>query len=203
MNRQLITVTSILTASLLVASTGMRAAEDPPEGEVTVSTPSTASGAGAKEGVSPAVVPSASEQGHKFIGEAARGNMAEIRLGELAQQQADSAEVREYGARLAEDHRQANEKLLPIAQNNDVAWPIELKVEDQQLVDRLSELSGNQFDEKFMKASLKAHEKDVQKYEKMAGKIEVNELDQYVQETLPVLRDHLARAREIAGQSAH
>ena len=44
----------------------------------------------------------------EFARKAAEGGLKEVRLGELAQQQAESEEVQQFGQRMVEDHGQAN-----------------------------------------------------------------------------------------------
>lgn len=144
---------------------------------------------------------SLSEKDQKFIEKAAEGNMAEVALGDIAQQKASSDQVRQFGQRMVQDHGQANEKLKPIAQAKGVQWPEQLKDKHQELADKLSQLSGKEFDKKYMEEMVKDHEKDVEKYEKMAEKVEDQDLKQYIESTLPILREHLELAKQIeAGQ---
>ena len=44
----------------------------------------------------------------KFLTEAIEGNFAEVQMGELAQKNGQSAEVKSYGQMLATDHNAAN-----------------------------------------------------------------------------------------------
>ena len=138
-----------------------------------------------------------SEKAQKFIEKAAKGNMGEVALGEVAREKGSSDAVRQFGARMAEEHGKANDELKAIAQAKGVQWPEQLKEQHQELADELSQLSGQEFDQKYMKEMVKAHEKDVEKYEKMAQEIEDPEVKQYIEGTLPVLREHLELAKQI------
>ena len=50
-----------------------------------------------------------------FVTEGIQGNLAEVRMGQLAQEKGQSQDVRAFGQMLATDHGEANEKLMQIA----------------------------------------------------------------------------------------
>jgi putative membrane protein len=51
----------------------------------------------------------------KFYRDAAEGGMAEVAMGNLAQQKAQSPSVKDFGAQMVKDHSAANEKLKALA----------------------------------------------------------------------------------------
>ena len=55
-----------------------------------------------------------SEKDKTFAKDADIVNTAEIELGKLAQQNAQSDEVKQFGERMVQDHSAANQKLMPI-----------------------------------------------------------------------------------------
>ena len=137
------------------------------------------------------------EQARTFIEEAAGGNLGEVVVGARAEHRADSAEVRQYGLMMVDDHHKANRELIPIAEANDVDWPTQLPEKMKQLIDELKQLSGAEFDRKYMNAMLEEHRKDIDKYQQMQGKVEDEALSQYIETTLPILKEHLDRAEQI------
>jgi putative membrane protein len=140
---------------------------------------------------------SMSKESKDFITEAAKGNLGEVVMGTRAQNTTENPEIRQYGLRLVEDHSAANQQLKPIAEANGVEWPEKPTEEHQKLEQKLSKLSGKDFDKKFMEEMVKDHEKDVEKYEKMVEQVKDEQLKEYVQATLPVLKEHLEMARTI------
>src|SRR5918993_259542 len=58
---------------------------------------------------------SADKATEKFLKEAIEGNLAEVQIGELAQQQGESEAVRSFGKQLATDHGNANQNATAIA----------------------------------------------------------------------------------------
>ena len=66
------------------------------------------------------------------------------------------------------------------------------------MYDRLSKLSGGQFDEQFVKAMVTDHKKDIAKYEKEAKS--KSPLADFAKETLPTLEHHLQTAETLEKQ---
>src|SRR5690349_3627449 len=85
-----------------------------------------------------------------FIKEAATGGLMEVELGKLAAEKASSAEVKQFGQRMVDDHGKANQQLSTIAQQKNVQVPTELTGKAKSDYDRLSKLSGEQFDRAYM-----------------------------------------------------
>src|SRR6476646_6778040 len=63
---------------------------------------------------------------HQFVMDAARGGMAEVELGKLASEKAESAQVRQFGERMVTDHGKANDELKSLAQQKNITLPTAL-----------------------------------------------------------------------------
>lgn len=131
-----------------------------------------------------------------FIMEAACGGMAEVALGELAQQKGQSDAVKQFGKHMVDDHSKANNELKELAGRKGVVVPAALKPKYQKVVDSLSKLSGAEFDKQYMREMVKDHENDVSAFQKEADKGKDSELTSWVRQTLPTLQDHLKMARD-------
>ena len=140
----------------------------------------------------------AQEEGRAFITEAARANLGEVVLGARAQERGSSAEVRQYGLMMVDDHHKANRELILIAERKDVEWPSGLPELHSQLMDKLKGMSGQAFDRTYITGMVEDHQKDIEKYQQAMDKVQDEELKQYIETTLPILKDHLARAQQIA-----
>lgn len=66
------------------------------------------------------------DSGDVFLKTAAQGNQAEIALGQLALQKAESAEVKQFGAKMIQDHQQANQEVQQLASKEGVQLPKEM-----------------------------------------------------------------------------
>lgn len=60
---------------------------------------------------------------------------------------------------------------------------------------RYRALSDGGFDRKYIAEMVKDHEKDVKTYEKMSKEVTDVQVKQYMETTLPVLKEHLQMAR--------
>lgn len=134
----------------------------------------------------------------KFMKEAAQGGMAEVELGRLAQQKASSDDVKKFGQRMVDDHSKANDKLKELANAKGVNLPQSLNAKDQATKDRLSKLSGEQFDKAYMTDMLKDHKKDISAFQSESNMGHDVDVKNFATQTLPTLRDHLKDAQGIA-----
>jgi len=132
----------------------------------------------------------------KFLTEAVRGDLAEVKLGELAQQRGQSEGVREFGEMLVEDHSKALKKTAELAKDLNVIPPAQPTAEQTQKHDALARLSGAEFDKQFAAEMVKGHQEEIAKYEKQAasGDSKVAEL---AEDLLPTLEEHLMAAQRL------
>jgi putative membrane protein len=140
----------------------------------------------------------ASASDRAFIGKAAAGGMAEVKLGQLASEKATSADVKKFGQMMVDDHTKANSQLIGIAQQAGVTAPKDLKPQDQALYDRLSKLSGDEFDRTYMRHMVTDHQKDVAEFKKASTSASDASVKQFATDTLPVLQKHLQDAQSIS-----
>lgn len=135
---------------------------------------------------------------HRFAKNAAAGGMAEVKLGELAQEKASDPSVKAFGRRMAEDHTKAGEQLRQVAQSQNITLPVELNATDQARYDQLRKLSGPEFDHAYMEMMVEDHEKDVAEFKREASSGKNPAIKDFAVQTLPTLEDHLREARDVA-----
>jgi putative membrane protein len=135
-----------------------------------------------------------------FMNKAAQGGLAEVQLGQLAQQNASSSAVKQFGEKMVSDHTQANQQLMSVAQQKGVTPPSDLDTHDKNTKDRLSKLQGAEFDKAYMQNMVKDHEKDVAEFKKEAQNGKDPDVKAFAQKTLPTLEQHLQMARSVASQ---
>lgn len=138
-----------------------------------------------------------SEKDKNFAKEAAMGGMAEVELGKLAQQNAQHDEVKQFGARMMQDHGAANQQLMPILSATDVTVPQQLDATHRKTYDRLAKMRGAEFDRAYMRDMVQDHEKTVKKFRQEAQHGNDPDLKAFAQNTLPVLEQHLKLAHEV------
>lgn len=132
-----------------------------------------------------------------FIKKAAQGGLAEVQLGQLAQQKASNQDVQKFAKRMVDDHTKANEQLKQVAEQDHVKLPDTLNAKDKALKAKLEGLSGQQFDQIYMKDMVQDHRKDVAEFERESKAAKDANVKNFAKETLPVLQSHLQEAEHI------
>jgi putative membrane protein len=140
---------------------------------------------------------SVSDKDRDFIKEAASGGMAEVKLGQLAQEKASDTGVRNFGRRMVDDHQAADARLKQVADKVGVAVPSTIDKKDQATYDRLSKLNGPAFDRAYMQEMVADHRKDIGDFQKEANAAKNPDLRNFVQQTTPTLQQHLAMAQQV------
>lgn len=134
----------------------------------------------------------------KFIQEAAESGMFEVQIAQLASSKASNADVKAFATTLANDHKNANNELMQLANSKKVELPAAPPRGKRKDIEKLGKLSGAEFDRKFMhEVGIKDHEKDIKKFEKASGKVKDADLKGWIDKTLPKLREHLAMAQKL------
>jgi putative membrane protein len=131
-----------------------------------------------------------------FAKKAAGDGMAEVKLGELAQQQAESDQVKQFGQRMVDDHGKANEKLKAIAEQKGIDLPQKMPDEAQQTYDQLQKKSGQEFDQAYMDKMVEDHHKAIDLFQQEAKGGQDPELQSFAEQTLPTLQQHLDLAQK-------
>jgi putative membrane protein len=141
---------------------------------------------------------SVSAADRKFVSEVAADNLTEVQLGQLAAQKATDDAVKRFAQRMVTDHGAANDELKKIADQKGMTLPTALDKRHQAKMDRLSKLSGADFDRAYMRDLVKDHVKDVKELQRRRDKTKDPDINAWVSKTLPAVRDHLKQAEEIA-----
>jgi len=129
-----------------------------------------------------------------FAVKAAQGGMAEVEMGNLAQQRGSNDQIRDYGKKLVNDHTKANNDLKDIANTENITLPTDMGASHRKTLDRLGKLSGSEFDREFFKESVADHRKDIDEFQKEANDGSDPALKNFAARTLPTLQDHLQTA---------
>jgi putative membrane protein len=142
-----------------------------------------------------ALAPAALAQaGNTFATKAAQGGMAEVKLGELAQQKGQSQAVKDFGSRMVADHTKANDELKSLAGRKGITLPSDVDARDQAIYDFLSKLQGAAFDRAYMRDMVADHRADVTEFRRESEHGSDADLKAFAAKTLPTLEDHLRMA---------
>jgi putative membrane protein len=134
----------------------------------------------------------------QFIKKAAAGGLAEVELGKLASEKAESPDVKQFGQRMVDDHTKANDQLKQVASEKGVTVPDKLNAKDAATKARLEKLSGKAFDRAYMSDMVTDHTKDVSEFRMESKNAKDPDVKNFASQTLPTLQDHLKEAKSIA-----
>ena len=160
------------------------------------STKESGASAGASSSQSGASSGKVSSSEEKMIKQLAEANMAEINAGKLAQDKAQSDEVKSFAKKMVDDHTKALDDLKQLAQSKGVTLPTEPNKQQMAMEQKLQGLSGDKFDKQYMKqAGDRAHKQTHELLEK-AAKAEDTDLKNYASKTMTAVEGHQQMAKE-------
>lgn len=139
----------------------------------------------------------------KFMEKAAQHGMAEVQMGQLAQQKAASQQVKDFAGRMVADHTKANGELKSLASARGLQLPTQPDGDHQKKMAKMQDKSGAEFDKAYMKDMVDDHKKDVSEFRKQAKSAKDPELKAFASKTLPTLEEHLKIAQDTEKSVRH
>jgi putative membrane protein len=133
-----------------------------------------------------------------FVLEAAKGGMMEVEAGNLAQQNASSQRVKDFGAMMVRDHSAANNELKSMVSGRNFMLPDSLPADMRKHMNELKKLNGKAFDSHYVSMMLSDHKKDVSKFEKESKDAKDADIRNWAGKTLPTLKTHLDSIQAIS-----
>lgn len=167
--------------------------------------------------------------GTQFLTKAMEANAAEVKIGELAENKSQNQRVKDFAMMVVKDHTMALDRMQTLLDdrnnakvaNNRVNWhQMKLSPMHQRTFDRLSKMSGADFDREFMTVMVGEHRnaiRDFQTHTRSHGNAPSTRQDNnrqkptdtkvdyardtdtiaFARETLPTLHKHLDMAQNI------
>ena len=121
-----------------------------------------------------------------------------IENSKLADKRAASAAVKEFAANMVIEHQKCYDKLAGVVKNRKIAVVSGLEKQEKEDHDRLSKLSGADFDREYMKWVVHHHKDAIGAIENQIKNGKNGEITTFAKEALPQLQDHLKRAEGLA-----
>lgn len=132
-----------------------------------------------------------------FIGAAADAHMAEVELGKLAEKNGTKEEVKTFGRQMVKDHGKANDNLKRVAEKMKATFPDKVRPKRQFKIDKMSKMSGDEFDTTYIISTFQNQERTVAGFEKARGEVSNPDLKKFIEDTLPVLKKDLEMAKKM------
>jgi len=133
----------------------------------------------------------------RFAKEAAKAGLAEIKLGKLAEGKGSSETVKNFGSKMVADHSKAAEELAAAAKKENLTLPSELSPKDQATYDKLSNLSGAEFDRAYAREMVRDHQADLAAFQREANTGKDDAIKNVASQTVPMIQEHLNQAKEM------
>ena len=130
-----------------------------------------------------------------FLKKAIEGNFAEVSMGDLAQKNGQSDDVKSYGKMLSTDHAAANQKAMDAAKSMGMNPPSGPNAKQKADFDKMSKMSGTAFDKMFATHMVADHQKDIAEYKKATKNKDA--AGEYAAGQIDTLQKHLEAARSL------
>ena len=154
--------------------------------------------AGLVIGASLAICQNVAESDKNFVLQAAKGGLMEVEMGKLAVSKAENSDVKSFGQRMIDDHSKANDSLKQVASGKGISLPADLDPKHKAEMNKLSALTGAQFDRSYMRLMVSDHKKDVSEFSRASQTAKDADIKKFAADTLPTLKQHLQEAEKIS-----
>ena len=138
-----------------------------------------------------------SKEDADFLVNAASVAMLEVQLGQLAQTNSHEQRVKNFGAMMVKDHKQAGEKLKALAAAKNITLPDSISNRQQKDKEQLRKKKGDAFDEAYINMMASDHKKNIDEFEKEATGGTNPDIKTLASESLRMLHIHFDSAINI------
>jgi putative membrane protein len=135
-----------------------------------------------------------------FVQKAGQGGMAEVELSKIAEKSASTPAIRQFAAKMVQDHTANNKELATIAAHENISLPKDLDSEHLALRDKLAGQKGAEFDRTYVAAMRDDHQKMDDLLKSSQSTVSTEELRTFIKKTTPVVEAHLQMAQNIKVQ---
>ncbi len=137
------------------------------------------------------------DRDEKMLVQLAQAHMGEISLGKLAQDKAESDQVKSFAKKMVDDHTKALDELKQMAQAKGVKLPEEAGKKQMAMEKKLQDLSGAKFDKQYMQqAGKQAHQDTHKLLQRAASRAEDTDLKNYASKAIGTVESHMQMAKE-------
>jgi putative membrane protein len=133
-----------------------------------------------------------------FVKKALEGNIGEIEMGKLALQKSNDDQVKQFAQRMVDDHGKMQDQLKPAAEQMGVKVPDGPSKGQMKSMDKMKALSGDAFDQAYIKDMVKDHKGDDSDFKMEAQSTQNPQLKQLVMQSDQTIESHLQQIEQIA-----
>jgi putative membrane protein len=132
-----------------------------------------------------------------FLMKATQAHLAEIDMARMAKMQSRNGDVKSYAKMVLKDHADALENAAKLINDTGSSQPRTLAAETKKDIQRMSQLSGPEFDREFVNMMVADHQKSLELFRTASGTVRDTKVQDYVDGLIPKLEKHLKKAQEL------
>ncbi len=133
-----------------------------------------------------------------FVKKALEGGMTEVQMGQVAAQKGNSDDVKQFGQKMVDDHTRLGDAMKQVAEKISVKVPTDISKKDKKMLAELQGLSGDAFDQAYIKMMVKDHKGDDNDFKMEAQNGTIPEVKQAATEGEQIISQHLQLIEQIA-----
>ncbi len=139
----------------------------------------------------------------KFVQSQIEDNTAAYQAGQLALQQSQNQDVRNFAEKMITDHTYAQDTLAPIAQSHHMQSTATLSEQHRAMLGQLAKLSGPAFDRAYVADMIRAHAVMVDELNAQLIHGQDQHINAWVQNTRPIVLQHSEIAQQLLASLPH
>jgi len=139
----------------------------------------------------------------RFLEQAAREGLAEVKLGELAAGKAEDPRVKTLARAMLDDFRKLNDELRQLAAAKGIALPADLDKQEAFDYGALARLCCYEFNRYYVNMMAEYHIRDVRHFRSEAKHTADPDLRRFADANLRVLKDHREKAQTLVPYFGH
>jgi putative membrane protein len=136
-------------------------------------------------------------EGTEFVKKAAIAGMTEVEASKVALEKSTDANLKSFAQHMIDDHTKAGDALKAAAMQEGISVPADLDAQHEQVVDKLSGLTGATFDKAYKTRMLTDHKAAVALFSSEAREPSHGAVEKFAADTLPTLQSHLKMAQDL------
>jgi putative membrane protein len=137
----------------------------------------------------------------KFFQKAAQTGMFEVQAAAIATSRALAPATKDFASRMATEHEANDEALKELATSKGVTLPTQLDENHREVLEKLQKEESKEFDERYAKVMREGHKEAIELFKETAKESKDADIRAFATSTLPVLQQHLDKARQLTAKS--
>jgi len=134
---------------------------------------------------------------NRFFREAFLTGITAVELGKVAVAKTSNDAVKQFAQKMMDSQFKLNEDLKQLARRQNIGVPDSLDSKHQSRVDKISKLSGADFDRAYIKDQLKDHQQDVKEFQLEAKSGSDPDVKSFAFKMIPLLEEHLSTLKDL------